>query len=562
MRTGVLGRTGRGDPGDHRVTALDLTHQVLPVERLSAVVHGEGMVGQAALLVQKGRVTTEHIDQVLQAPLLRGSTDVAVDGAAFAAAAQNAALILAVDESRVALVLEHHLGHGQPRLVRVLLVDRHDVQRPGASQGRQRQTGEEEADNHTEHEHLLRHVKCSHRVPQPAMVPVYCAQMRKRAPVTSWGRRTARWLHNHLLPHQGNNHQPHALRHGALFSYTTVLVMLKVFALSVSVALPGASLQSAAITAHNIVALTNQTRREANLNELTVDSKLAMAAQAKADHMLTEGYFAHVSPNGRTPWYWFEQYGYTYRSAGENLAANFWSAEDVTSGWLASPTHHDNLVSNRFDEIGVGVAQGIYQGYPTTFVVQMFGYELGETEEAPTPIQEVVEPTVDALAINDAVTSVLPGNNSYKVAVYLSNAQQAMLRLNGVEMPLVKQDGELWQAEIPYNPESLAEEGDQLTLVASDAAGTHLIRNLAWVLPQAAAQDIYAPEGADRLPKLLGVVDIAHVNDGVTQFYLYVMVALSSLLFIALVLKFHQQNIRTVGHVAAVLCLALLLSLI
>ena len=90
--------------------------------------------------------------------------------------------------------------------------------------------------------------------------------------------------------------------------------------------------------------------------------------------MLANQYFAHTSPAGVTPWSWFAKNGYSYKYAGENLAVYFTSAEDVYSGWLASPTHKANIIDPRYTEIGVGVAQGEYQGYPAIFVVQHFGY--------------------------------------------------------------------------------------------------------------------------------------------------------------------------------------------
>jgi hypothetical protein len=41
--------------------------------------------------------------------------------------------------------------------------------------------------------------------------------------------------------------------------------------------------------------------------------------------------------------------------------------------WMNSPAHRDNIVDERFTEIGVGTAKGEYQGFETVFVVQLFG---------------------------------------------------------------------------------------------------------------------------------------------------------------------------------------------
>ncbi len=93
----------------------------------------------------------------------------------------------------------------------------------------------------------------------------------------------------------------------------------------------------------------------------------------KADDMATKGYFAHTSPEGLTPWYWFAQVGYNYTYAGENLAINFNESKDVDTAWLASPTHRANILNSHYTEIGIATAQGMYKGVQATFVVQMFG---------------------------------------------------------------------------------------------------------------------------------------------------------------------------------------------
>lgn len=93
----------------------------------------------------------------------------------------------------------------------------------------------------------------------------------------------------------------------------------------------------------------------------------------KAKDMAENQYFAHTSPTGLTPWYWFTKAGYRFVYAGENLAVNFSESIDVKNAWVASPTHHANLISDKFDEVGIATYQGTYEGQPTTFVVQLFG---------------------------------------------------------------------------------------------------------------------------------------------------------------------------------------------
>lgn len=122
-----------------------------------------------------------------------------------------------------------------------------------------------------------------------------------------------------------------------------------------------------------VVDTTNQERESLGLGGLRVNQTLKKAAQAKADDMAAKGYFAHNSPDGKTPWYWIDQTGYSYRAAGENLAVNFDYSKDVVNAWMNSPTHKANIIKAKYQEIGIGIAEGFYQGRPTVFVVQLFG---------------------------------------------------------------------------------------------------------------------------------------------------------------------------------------------
>lgn len=129
----------------------------------------------------------------------------------------------------------------------------------------------------------------------------------------------------------------------------------------------------AAVVASVLVDLTNADRAGEGLHGLSVNPTLVKAAQAKADDMARAGYFAHNSPDGKTPWYWFGQAGYQFSYAGENLAVFFGDSEDVERAWMNSPSHRANIMNSRFSEIGIATSEGLYQGQKTVFVVQMFG---------------------------------------------------------------------------------------------------------------------------------------------------------------------------------------------
>ncbi len=129
----------------------------------------------------------------------------------------------------------------------------------------------------------------------------------------------------------------------------------------------------ASVLPNVLVDLTNADRQEQSLGALKVNPLLEQAAKEKAQDMASKGYFSHTAPDGKTPWYWLDQVGYNYTSAGENLAVNFFDSTDIDSAWMNSTSHRANILNNKFTEIGIATANGTYQGKDTIFVVQFFG---------------------------------------------------------------------------------------------------------------------------------------------------------------------------------------------
>lgn len=152
-----------------------------------------------------------------------------------------------------------------------------------------------------------------------------------------------------------------------------------------------------------VVGLTNQERAENSAAPLVRNSVLDEAAQLKAEHMARNEYFSHYSPDGVSPWYWFDEAGYVYAYAGENLAIHFTDSSEVVEAWMNSPLHRENIVNNVYTEIGVGTAKGKYEGYDTVYVVQLFG----TPAVAPAPVVEP-EPTPLAVAVESNETVEIP----------------------------------------------------------------------------------------------------------------------------------------------------------
>lgn len=158
-----------------------------------------------------------------------------------------------------------------------------------------------------------------------------------------------------------------------------------------------------------VVDLTNEERDDVAARPLQRNEALDAAAQLKAEHMARNQYFAHYSPDGTTPWHWFDEAGYVYAHAGENLAIHFTDSAEVVEAWMNSPTHRANIVDGKFTEIGVGTARGRLDGHRTVYVVQLFGAPAVRTSAAAEPIATAVPDPVEVAVAEeiapDAVTA-------------------------------------------------------------------------------------------------------------------------------------------------------------
>ena len=180
-------------------------------------------------------------------------------------------------------------------------------------------------------------------------------------------------LKNSFVPHEGNEYKPHFLRHQSMLMCLFVVIIIELLFLVQIFIVFNKTNFLAAVLPGVLTSITNEERRENNATPLVQNDLLERAAQFKAYDMATKGYFAHTSPEGKTPWYWLDQVGYNYSRAGENLAVNFFESSDVAKAWMSSPTHRANIVKKNFTQIGIAVAKGIYEGRSTVFVVQFFG---------------------------------------------------------------------------------------------------------------------------------------------------------------------------------------------
>lgn len=118
-----------------------------------------------------------------------------------------------------------------------------------------------------------------------------------------------------------------------------------------------------------VVELVNQERAKAGLKPLTYDAQLSQVARLKSQDMRDKNYFSHTSPTYGSPFDMMRNYGVSYRTAGENIAAGQSTPAQVVQAWMNSPGHRANILNSQYTHIGVGYAQGGSYGYYWT---QMF----------------------------------------------------------------------------------------------------------------------------------------------------------------------------------------------
>lgn len=121
-------------------------------------------------------------------------------------------------------------------------------------------------------------------------------------------------------------------------------------------------------TAETVLELINNARKAQGINPLQIDDLLNSTAQAKANDMVKNNYFSHESPTYGSPFEMMQNAGIRYRTAGENIAGNP-SVEDAVKSWLESDSHKQNLLSNAYNYIGIGIEESPSYGY---VIVAMF----------------------------------------------------------------------------------------------------------------------------------------------------------------------------------------------
>lgn len=104
-----------------------------------------------------------------------------------------------------------------------------------------------------------------------------------------------------------------------------------------------------------IIMEINRYRQHNGKKPLQYDPKLTQLGIIKVKDMIENNYFDHLSPTFNMPWELAGLFGYDFVTFGENLARHYTNAKDVVGAWIASPTHNENLLKEKYQVTGVGI---------------------------------------------------------------------------------------------------------------------------------------------------------------------------------------------------------------
>jgi uncharacterized protein YkwD len=111
--------------------------------------------------------------------------------------------------------------------------------------------------------------------------------------------------------------------------------------------------------------LVNQSRAEKKLPPLKLETKLSLAAQRHAEDMYQRNYFAHNSPEGKTPAARFQAAGGSeWLLTAENISMcgpgcktplQDYLIRQHHRNWMNSPGHRSNILREGLDSFGYGI---------------------------------------------------------------------------------------------------------------------------------------------------------------------------------------------------------------
>lgn len=118
--------------------------------------------------------------------------------------------------------------------------------------------------------------------------------------------------------------------------------------------------------ASQVLKIVNEERAKAGVSALTMSQELVAPANKRAKEIKES--FSHTRPDG-TEWSTvLSEYNVNVGAAGENIAYNYNTPEEVMDAWMNSTGHRANILNASFHHIGIGV----YEVNGTVYCSQLF----------------------------------------------------------------------------------------------------------------------------------------------------------------------------------------------
>jgi len=159
------------------------------------------------------------------------------------------------------------------------------------------------------------------------------------------------------------------------------------------------------LTRAGVIQRTNSQREKYGLPPLKENPRLNVSAELKVADMFEKQYFAHISPSDKGVKDLAEISGYEFIALGENLAlGNFQNDEVLVQGWMDSPGHRANILNPGYQEIGVAVQKGNFEGKATWLAVQHFGRPLSACPQPDEALKAEID--VNQMKISELQTTL------------------------------------------------------------------------------------------------------------------------------------------------------------
>jgi uncharacterized protein YkwD len=141
-----------------------------------------------------------------------------------------------------------------------------------------------------------------------------------------------------------------------------------------------------------VVELLNQERAKVGLPRLVIDMRLMESVRRHSTDMATNNFFSHTGSDGSSPFDRISEAGYSMRSAGENIAGGYRTAEAAVQGWMNSDGHRANILNSSYEHIGVGYIYGENASYGHYWTTN-FGSTNDTVQSPPNACWPSVDPT-------------------------------------------------------------------------------------------------------------------------------------------------------------------------